>query len=535
MNPRDRRALPMRRLAAIVLLQCGAISGAAAQQPLPGVAACEFIDALDATAGSTAERSVLILQLASNARSSGGVAPLGDSSTQARLQEACGTARRMAARSNGFILRQLRVSLWINTDRAKPEADGAVWQGRGATAALTGGFMFRSRRWSVAVRPIGFATENRAFLPMGGNIAATSDFRHPVLGEEIDLPYRFGDRARLAMDPGESWLRLDASHFGAGISSASQRWGPAHYYPLVLGTEAAGFPRLFGEARDIPLWIGQLSAHWVVGRLEASPGKVLQGGRSRMVTALTSTFRPGAFPGLEVGASRFFHVRWAPGVVAARVLALPLKGLLKAANPTGETSENDYNQLASLFARVAPPRSPIEIYGELYKEDHNLNLRDLAVEPDHATAFVVGLRHARKRGTTTDAFTIEGVNGLNSHLIRVRQQGPIYTHGAVREGHTFRGQAVGSQAVTGGGGYTIAWHRIGMQHAYWAEAELQRTAQKEEGGSFLNTRSGFYSLRLGREVALAGRRTSTLVGIEPGFGLQRGRNFVLQVSTNVSP
>ena len=105
---------------------------------------------------------------------------------------------------------------------------------------------------------------------------------------------------------------------------------------------------------------------------------------------------------------------------------LPFTGLLKASNPTGETSSKDYNQVASVFARVAPRGAGIEAYGELYREDHNVDFRDLVGEPDHQSAYTLGVRRAWLRADSVlSAFTFEVQNSRVSHLVRVRERGVL--------------------------------------------------------------------------------------------------------------
>jgi hypothetical protein len=317
------------------------------------------------------------------------------------------------------------------------------------------------------------------------------------------------------------------------MSSASQHWGPAYYYPLVLGNQSAGIPRLFTQLRSTQTPAGAIAGEWIVGRVEASPGKVLVGNRSRFITALTGSVHPRFFPGLELGAARFFHVRWDPDLLGAEMALLPIRGLLKRNNPTGENAFQDHNQVASVFARLAPPGAAIELYGEFYRDDHSVDLRDLVGEPDHSSGYTLGLRRVFPANESVKVLTLEVLNGRRSHLARVREQVPLYTHGLVREGHTFRGQAIGSAQLPEGGAYVLSWHSIGRRKAHTLELEMTRGGQKSEGGVFANKLSGTFAFRAVVDRPFMGQPTSLSVKLESPYGLIKGANLNVGASTSI--
>jgi hypothetical protein len=514
---------PLYVLVVAASVSAASMSPAEGQFPALGSAPIEALRTKDFTAGSPSEHTLLVLSLLSNRQRSTTLRPLAPrerdgllapmSSDSAGQQEASwmtfGTPAGM---------------IWFNSDRAHHEADGPVWQGRGLTAAITGGVLIQARLFSLALRPVGFASQNVRYTPFVVAPDSNAFNTQQVVGG-IDLPYRFGRGSYARIDPGESWARFGTSTFGIGASTSSQQWGPSHFSPLVLGTEAPGIPRVFAEARSVSTFLGSGSVQWIVGRLESTVYTGLPvGSRSRLITALFAAFSPSLFPGLEVGASRFFHVRWQPGVTDWAVLTLPMKGLTKARNPTNESFARDYNQLVSVFGRIAPPGAAFEVYGEFYREDHNIDVRDLLVEPDHASAINLGLRRVWRSGTDIIGLTMEGTNGRQSHLKRVRTQGAVYVHGGAAEGHTHLGQLLGSSSALGGGGLRVGLERIGARRTLTIDGEVRHTAHNMEGGAWSGRQSGLYSLTAGG-FALNGTTTyGILVGIESGFGWERGAN-----------
>jgi hypothetical protein len=173
------------------------------------------------------------------------------------------------------------------------------------------------------------------------------------------------------------------------------------------------------------------------------------------MSGLVAVFLPAGMPGLELGGSRFFHIPWPGDGVRAEHVLRPCQGLLKSGlcDPDGLGE----NQLASVFARWTFPASGFEIYGEFAREDHNHDVRDLVLEPDHNSAYLLGFQRVWMRDPSHWlALRAEVVNADVSHLQNVRPQSYFYQHSTARQGHTHRGQLLGSPAVHGGGGAILA-------------------------------------------------------------------------------
>jgi hypothetical protein len=506
----ERRSAPRGGFAVLVAVLVAVASLCArlvAAQPSEGTIPLDAVCLRDATAGSAAERTLLLRALAIGVAT----APrphLRHGLDTARVQ---GTARRCGGRWTGPA-----VTLFYSTDRAALDRDGGVWQGRGFTANVSGGGVAAWRGLSAAVRPSVTFAENRAYRPLGGSPSAT-EFRDPADGSRIDMPYRFGGSSVAMLDPGESFVRFDAGPSGFGVTTEAQQWGPAHFYPLAAATEGAGFPRAFAEVRQVRIGIGALSAQWQFGGLEESGySQRPPGNRSRWASAATGSLSLDGFPGLSAGATRFFHVRRTDSFDWNTVL-LPFSGILKT--QTNDSVVGGHNQLASVFVRAAPRGAGVEIYGELYREDHNYDLRDLIGEPDHASAWVLGLRRAWERGGRTRALTLERVNGRFSHITRIRPQAPIYVHNPITEGHTFRGQLLGSVAAMRGAGLAVAWDELAGQESRRYAVEIIPAGQSREGGGWRGQMHTLYVLRAGH--ALLWRRSVLSASARVEFGATR--------------
>jgi hypothetical protein len=340
--------------------------------------------------------------------------------------------------------------------------DGALWAGRGLTAFAGAGVHLLAGPLSVRLEPVVFRAQNDAFRLFDETRVGDDRLRDPIEPGAVDQPQRFGTGAYQRVDLGNTEVRLSGRGITAGVSNMPGQWGPAVDHPLVLGTNAPGFLHYFvGTSRPVRVGIGRLHGRVIVGRLEQSalsstPDTLAR----RLGSGAVVTFVPRLLPNLELGATRFFHSRWSSGALV-RGWRTPFEGLLfkQGRLDVDDTTSTRFvadNQLASVFVRWRLPRAGAELYGEFARNDASLNVRELVTEPDHASGFVLGIRHALR--TTPDRIRVasaEIVNGRVTHLNRVRPQARLYVHTPFTQGHTHRGQVLGSTAVLGGSGVAL--------------------------------------------------------------------------------
>ena len=367
--------------------------------------------------------------------------------------------------------------------------DGAIWAGRGLTTAVQGGITARYGPLSLILAPVLFRAENAGFplMPTGAaGPLAFADGRSPFA---IDAPQRFGEDVYARLDAGQSTLRLELPVVSFGVSTANQQWGPAGEYPIILGNNAPGFLHAFlGTSAPLDLWVGKVHGRLVWGQLEQSEYSPVSAAETRrFMSGLVGVFTPRGVPGLEIGGSRFFHSPWPEEGLGSEQVLKPLEAFFKRslsdANDSPDPKSDVDNQLASVFFRWVMPRNGFEVYGEYGREDHNWNLRDFLLEPDHDSAYLLGLRKVWSR-SPSQFWVVRGelLNSRISHLNRVRYQTPFYVHNWTRQGHTQRGQILGSPAAYGGAGSTMAfdyYHPRGRWTASW-----MRTVRQERGTSF---------------------------------------------------
>jgi hypothetical protein len=375
-------------------------------------------------------------------------------------------AARLAPRADSASARELRLlrpSAGAVFNSAIPEGsnDGAVWAGRGVTVAASAGAQLRAGPLTLRVEPMAFLAQNADFHIMPNGRPEEERFLDPFgRPNHIDLPQRHGEGAYGRVDPGNSTLRLDGRGFAAGVSTANQLWGPAQDQPLVLGPNGPGFPHAFvGTSTPWKVGIGRVHGRIVWGSLAQSEYSIVQGeGSRRFMSGVVATFLPYGLDGLEVGVLRFFHDRWPTGGLEAGDLARPLEGFFKVGlNRDEPGSERGFeNQLASAYLRWVLPRGGVEVYGEYTVEDHNWDLLDFILEPGRKAGYMVGGRKVWRRGGTLLSLRAEWVDTQPRNVNQGRETGLFYRHSATAQGHTVRGQLLGSPAGKGGGGSVVA-------------------------------------------------------------------------------
>lgn len=439
-----------------------------------------------------------------------------------------------------FTILPANVVLRYNSAFPYGSNDGAVWAGRGLTSALDVGFALRAGPLSATFNPIAFSAQNRTF-PLQANGSAANPFADPLFPRNVDRPQRFGAGAYSRIDPGQSTIRLDAVGITAGVSTANMGWGPMENYPYILGGNAPGFPHLFvGTTAPAPIWVGRIHAKVIWGRLEQSAyspvtgtsyySSALEPGTKRFASGVVTLFLPRGVEGLELGAARFFHSLWPKEGIPRSYFGKPFEALFKrgllGSRAFGDSAGVGFgdNQLVSLFARWAFPRSGFEVYGEYGREDHSSDRRDFAQEPDHSRTYGLGVRKVLSSDSShITAFRAEMINYELPTLVRNRAEGGIYVHSILAQGHTNRGQLLGSDTGVGsGGGSLIFWDRYdkrGVTSIGWT-----RTIREQNGSFFATGITGSNATDVQHALSLARVRYMGNAEVTTGLTIVRELN-----------
>lgn len=418
----------------------------------------------------------------------------------------------------GVSLLPVSASLVHNSAFPYGRNDGALWAGRGVTASGSAGVAVMAGPLSLRAEPVAFWAQNADFELMPNRQTGRLIYGDPFSPSALDYPQRFGPDPVRRIDPGQSSLRLHAGGVAVAVSTANEVWGPAIDQPLVLSAEGPGFLHAsLGTARPVNVGIGRVHGRILWGRLEQSAYAAQVPGPDRLGTGLVLVLTPAHLTGLEIGGTRFFHIASEDGFERSDYLR-PLGQLFKRGDAADSRAEN---QVASVFARWVLPRAGVEFYGEYAREDHNYDLLDFLLEPDHTASYLLGAQRVWQRGRSLMALRAELVNSQESQLDLVRHQGTMYRHTQVRQGHTHRGQLLGSTAAYGGGGSVIALETFtprGRWSIDWTRTRLRDNWQTVGADSAFTTD---VLHTVGGEMGWVAGRLDLRLGLRAGMELNR--------------
>jgi hypothetical protein len=359
------------------------------------------------------------------------------------------------ARTNGFAMLRPAVSLSDNSAFPWGMNDGAVWQGRGFNAWGTFGGTFRYGVLSARLEPTFAYAANSAFtlIPNAGN-----PFGSSLEPSAIDAPQRFGGKSYSLVDPGQSFVRVDVSAFAAGFSTQNIFWGPGVRQALLFDANAAGFPHVFvGSGRAISTPIGRFYGQLLYGRLEQSDQAPPSASASRFGSGLIAVWMPPSLPA-EIGLARFYHRPW-PSGFGRQELTAPFGSAFSDVQVfNGGTADN---QLGSVFGTIRITDIGLEVFGEFGKNDRNGDLRDLEAEPEHNSAWLLGfLQSVNWSSESFWTVRAEVANGRVSPIQNLgRGQSTFYDHNLLTQGHTERGQLLGTPLIEESGGIDFSVDR----------------------------------------------------------------------------
>lgn len=335
--------------------------------------------------------------------------------------------------------------------------DGSLWAGRGLSASATAGagdvFSIGSARFTLRVAPTVTWSQNADFTLAtlrASPPANASPFADEWRSRSIDRPQRFGTGALHTVDWGQSEARVDWRALAVGAGTESMWWGPGIDNAVLMTNNAAGLPHVFvGTGRPVDIWIGNLQAMYLAGRLYDSDfwRTGTQPNRDRRwLSAAVATLEPRGAPGLYLGGGRLFYEYIPGGGLGLGDFLDVLQPFQKAklVTPQNPAGLDSADQMLSLFGRWVFPESQFEVYGEWARNDHSWDGRDFVLEPDHATGMLLGFQKAFRQATGFLRIRGELTSLAEGRTAEVRQGPSWYAHSIVVQGYTQRGQVVGA-------------------------------------------------------------------------------------------
>lgn len=344
--------------------------------------------------------------------------------------------------------------------------DNAMVQAKGYQAMVSGGLYAKIGPLRIQLRPEYVYAANPSFEgPEDNPDLAFQNAYARLVYNKIDNPSQFGTGAYKKGSWGQSSIRLTFDPISFGLSSENLWWGPGVRNSLLMSNNATGFKHLtLNTTRPIDIYIGKIEAQLISGRLESSgigvppdlpasyAAKYLAKPDDwRYISGGIITYQPKWIPGLYLGLNRTFVVYHSDmGHSLADYIPI-FNGINKikyydesTANNAEDAAKRD--QYFSAFARWVMPESRAEVYFEYGRNDHSVDFRDYAVEPEHSRAYIAGFRKLVELNPT-DQFLQIGIEftQLESPKTGENRAAPTwYEHHQVFAGYTNKGQVLGA-------------------------------------------------------------------------------------------
>lgn len=380
--------------------------------------------------------------------------------------------------SKQYMLLPLTLKQQYNVHHPYGWNDGSIIPAKGYQNQVSFGVFWKLGHLSVQVRPELVYAQNAGYTGFPPKFSDTLWARYAInYSNVIDAPERFGNRHYFKLFPGQSSVRFNFKKYSVGVSTENLWWGPGIRNSLIMSNNAPGFPHFtFNTTAPVYSPVGSFEGQLIVGLLQqsgfvpADTGRTLNGVRlydvkpreDRYLNGLVLSWQPKWTKGLFLGISRVFYENRSQ-VASSLNGYLPVIGRLFKGSLDDALKEDSLNrdQLVSLFFRLLLPKENAELYAEFGRNDHAGSTRDLALEPEHSRAYLIGFRKLfATKGQRSMELMFELANLQLPSTVFVRDQQSWYTHNRARDGYTQLGQVIGAGIGPGANSQSIGLNWI---------------------------------------------------------------------------
>lgn len=412
----------------------------------------------------------------------------------------------------------LRASSFFNSAYPYSLRDGALWKGKGLTMSLQGGLAGKFGILEYTLAPIVYYAQNSAYT-----LAPTTGTNHPYnyqfTNQKIDFVQRFGDRPYAAFDFGQSELQLVFNWFSVGVSTQNMIWGPALYTPILMGTNAAGIPRVeAGTHHPVATPIGEVELKFYWGRLtESDYFDSLTTNDSRYWSGASFGFRPSFLPSLCIGFHRSLYKKGEQFETKDLSIVLWRFNPPKDSNPN--TGNDEYDQMGSFSLEWAFSEVGFKAYFEFAKNDFGGSL--IGLEPEHGRGYTLGMVKTielKNGGVLQMTYEHATLDRSKSHAYRGYNR--WYSHSYIKQGYTQKGQIIAGGGIGPGaqtdifnvayvsdfGMLSVTGQRIRFDDDYFLAYVLDNNRHDQEWSGLIKYTKILGRIRLTTELGLSGRR-----------------------------
>jgi hypothetical protein len=382
----------------------------------------------------------------------------------------------------------------INSETPFGYNDGALWQGKGYNASITGGARFELYSFEFTFKPQISFSQNKYFDTIEGvqSSVLSDDYKYNYswvnrdtitrtwgtneieianyAGGNIDMVQRYGNSWFFNYDWGDSEIRCTIRTFTMGFGTQTPWLGPAYVNPMLGSNNAPSYPKFDIGLRRTKIYIPLL--RWYIGDIEARlwTGYLTQSdyyegtnqdSDHNMLNALSVSYAPAFIPGFSFGMNRIFLTKW-------KMENLKFIGrLFTASHENGTDSGNDEDQKIAFYADWIFSRIGLEVYGEIGIDDFSQNEE---TNPFHTAIYTVGLKQYIPLPLKKLFPKLPEFMNLHSELsfewnnFEMSQdfqlQWPYlgyYSHGSIGQGYTNKGQVLGAATSTFGNSQYLSY------------------------------------------------------------------------------
>lgn len=322
--------------------------------------------------------------------------------------------------------------------------DGAQWRGKGLNSALNFGFTGKTGMLQFTFAPILYTAQNSNYH-IANSSFPKNEFAYPF-SNQIDWVQRYGDNDVYSFDLGQSEIRLIYKKATIGIGTQNMSWGPSQFNPILMSTNAGGFPHIdLGTNVPVHTSIGDIEFKSFWGVLKESDFFDLdEDNNSRYITGFIFGYSPNFIKGLSIGFNRVLYQR-SRDFDFVDIFSGFSEFFSHADEELNGGVVNDaYDQLGSVMVRWMFSEVGFESYAEFARNDFSGGLSDLLIQPGHSRAYTLGFIKTGRLWGNPIKYTYEHTNLGNSRTKLIRATPTYYVHHIVHQGYTNNGQILGA-------------------------------------------------------------------------------------------
>jgi hypothetical protein len=346
----------------------------------------------------------------------------------------------------------------FNTAAPYGQNDGALWQGKGFNASLTGGIHLTGYGVELTFKPQLVFSQNLDFdyidpaaAYSGPNYETkASDYGYYGISS-VDAPQRFGDQRLSSFDLGDTEIRYTWKTLTVGFGTQSIWLGPALINPLIHSNNAPSYPKLdlglrkqkilikginLGDV-ETRLWWGYLSESGFFDKKSSNDHNLISG--------FSIAYGVPFLPGFSIGFNRTMLSKWENK---------DYRSFLSILIPKMDSGmgKDEIDQRGSVVFDYILPGAGLEIYFEWARNDYSPDWDFIIRYPFHTEAYTFG---ARKNFIFNSKYQgellLEVTNLESSRDYEIISWGTtFYAHHIILQGYTNKGQWLGAGTGTGG-------------------------------------------------------------------------------------